>query len=892
MAVFGEAHQHRYPLRAVATRSLFVWSVALALLGLGFWLLERNQSAQLERMIAAEERALVDRGTGILAVELNHPLSDLPYVAELPALRDWLQGGSDVGLERVGDVFLTLARHRPHYVKIRLFDARGVELVRVNQGAAGVELVPGAALQDKSTRYFVHDGLALPAGAIHVSRLDLNVEQGVIEQPLRPMLRLGTPVAGPDGQPRGLVTINYLGQHLLDRLAALAPYTRGPGLWLLDADGNWLAGERPEDAWAFEFGADGQRFQDRYGAVWAAFDRVQPGETGQVRVGGDLFTWRRLVPAAPNADRVLRGPGAGGWILVSRLPQQTLVAAGTATRRPLGAWLVILALAALAASAALAHYQVRRRQHLAQVEASEARFQKLLESAPDAIVIVDAGGRIRLANARVSDWFGYQSSELLGRPVEALIPEPLRLRHRQHRSAYLMAPRARTMGIGTQLAARRSDGSEFPVEISLSPIATAEGDLVIAVVRDITERRRLEQAREEAQARYRRLLDNLPLGIFRSSMSERLADDRRFLEVNPALVAMFEAGNAERLLACDLPRLYHDDGERVALIAELFALGEVVGRELRMVTLNGRVFDARLFAVLRRDAAGNRFVDGVIEDVSSRRAAERDRDHAHEELQHRAAALEVANRELDAFSYSVSHDLRAPLRAMDGFSRILEQEYGAQLDERGRDYLVRVRNAARHMAALIDDLLKLSRVTRTELRPEPIDLSLLAQELLTELQHDDPQRSVDCTIQPELRARGDARLLRVALANLLGNAWKFTTRTVGAVIEFGAREQEGERVFYVRDNGVGFDMAYADKLFGAFQRLHHAQDFSGTGIGLATAQRVILKHGGHIWAEAAVGVGAVFYFTLEATSTAPGERIAGNRAFDTAREADPLREIS
>lgn len=872
MAVFEAAERRRYPLRAVAVRTAFVWAVALALLGLGFWLLDRNQGEQLERMIAAEQRALVDRGAGILAVELNRPFADLPYLAELPALRDWLQDGGDAGLERVGDSFLALARHRPNYAKIRLFDAQGGELVRVDRDSGGVRPVARAALQDKSARYFVREGLALPAGAIHVSRLDLNVEQGAIERPLRPMLRLGTPVAGPDGRPRGLVAINYLGQHLLDRLAALELYSRGPGLWLIDADGNWLLGERPEDAWAFEFGGEGQRFQDRYGAAWSAFDRVPSGETGQVMVGGDLFTWRRATLVAPAADRALQGPGVAGWVLVSRLPGPTRATIGTAMRRPLGVWLVILALAALGAGAALAHYQVRRRQHLTQVEASEARFQRLLEAAPDAIVIVDDAGRIRLVNARVADWFGYRPSELLGGPVEILIPEPLRERHQQHRSAYMKAPNPRAMGIGTQLAGRRSDGSEFPVEISLSPIATAEGDLVIAVVRDITERRRLEQAREEAQARYRRLLDNLPLGVFRSSMSERLTDDRRFLEVNPALVDMFEAGSAERLLACSPARLYHDDAERAIFVAELFALGAVVGRELAMVTLNGRVFDARLSAVLRRDAAGNRFVDGVIEDVSSRRAAERDRDRAAAELQHRAAALEVTNRELDAFSYSVSHDLRAPLRAIDGFSRILEQEYGERLDDRGRDYLGRVRNAAQHMAALIDDLLKLSRVTRTELQPGPVDLSALAAEVLAGLQRRDPQRAARCIVEPDIEVRGDSRLLRVVLDNLLENAWKFTAPRAEAELEFGVREEGGEAVFFLRDNGVGFDMAYADKLFGAFQRLHDARDFPGTGIGLATVQRVINKHGGRIWAEAEVDRGATFYFTL-GTSSAEQEAV-------------------
>ena len=867
MAVFEQPENRPYPLRAVATRTLVAWLAALVLLMVAFWLIDRSQYQHLVQMQGEREQALVDRGAGILAVELALPLADLPYLADQPAMRDWLKNGGDAPLDRIEVDFLTLARHRANFAKIRLFDARGFELVRVNRDAAGEQLVPRNALQDKAARYFVRNGLAAPAGTIHVSGLDLNVEQGVIEQPLRPMLRFGTPIVGADGQRLGLVTINYFGRHLLNRLAALAPYTHGQGLWLLDGKGNWLLGEKAEDAWAFELGGREPRFGDRYGQVWARMTGANSRDPGQALIGDELFTWRWATPASPATGWNLSGPGAEGWILVSRVSRQALAAAGADLRQLLLRWFVALAMAALAASVALTHYQVRRRQHLSQVTASEARFQKLLEAAPDAVVIVDETGRIRLVNTRVEEWFGYRAGELLGQPVEILVPEPLRARHQQHRHGYFAAPAQRNLGIGTQLGARRKDGTEFPIELALSPTTTAEGTLVIAVVRDITERHRLEQARDEAQTRYRRLFDNLPLGVFRSSMSERLADDRRFLEVNPTLVAMFEAGSTKRLLACPPARLYHDDAERAALVAELFALGSVVGRELSMVTLNGRVFDARLSIVMRRDAAGNRFVDGVIEDVSLRRAAERERDLAAAEIQRRATALEVANQELDAFSYSVSHDLRAPLRAIDGFSRILEQEYGERLDARARDHLGRVRKAAQHMAALIDDLLKLSRVTRSELKLEAVDLSALATEVLTGLQRGDPGRAVRCIVQPGIRVLGDPRLLRVVLDNLLGNAWKFTARRAEATIELGALEHNDGPVFFLRDNGVGFDIAHADKLFGAFQRLHDAREFPGTGIGLATVQRVIHKHGGHVWAEAEIDRGATFYFTLGTSIT-------------------------
>src|SRR5215213_9537886 len=239
---------------------------------------------------------------------------------------------------------------------------------------------------------------------------------------------------------------------------------------------------------------------------------------------------------------------------------------------------------------------------------------------------------------------------------------------------------------------------------------------------------------------------------------------------------------------------------------------------------------------------------------------------ASEDLEDANRELEGANRELEAFSYSVSHDLRAPLRTIDGFSRILLEDYADRLDEEGLDYLGRVRAASRHMATLIDDLLDLSRVGRRPLRREPVDLTRLAAGIIEELRRAQPEREVEFVAGEKIIAWGDVSLLKVALENLLGNAWKFTANETEARIEFGAdrRPRPGflAPVYYVRDNGAGFDQAYADKLFGAFQRLHGQDEFEGTGIGLATVARIVHRHGGRVWAEGSVGEGATFYFTL------------------------------
>ena len=232
-------------------------------------------------------------------------------------------------------------------------------------------------------------------------------------------------------------------------------------------------------------------------------------------------------------------------------------------------------------------------------------------------------------------------------------------------------------------------------------------------------------------------------------------------------------------------------------------------------------------------------------------------------LRHAKRAADAANRELEAFSYSVAHDLRAPLRSIDGFSQALLEDYGDKLDAEGKTHLEYVRECAQQMAQLIDDLLALSRVSRGDLKRERTDLATIARTVLTRLQKREPERKVVLVVPTEVAAVGDARLLGIVLENLLGNAWKFTSKQLTARIELGHRSEAGRSVYFVRDDGAGFDMAYAEKLFGAFQRLHSVNEFEGTGIGLATVQRIVRRHGGSVWAQAAVGGGATFYFALE-----------------------------
>jgi GAF domain-containing protein len=290
--------------------------------------------------------------------------------------------------------------------------------------------------------------------------------------------------------------------------------------------------------------------------------------------------------------------------------------------------------------------------------------------------------------------------------------------------------------------------------------------------------------------------------------------------------------------------VYQNDGPRSWQPAEIDLLAQVG------IQLGIALQQAELFASLHRE-------------IAERQQAEQKVRQLNQNLQQRNAELEVANKELEAFAYSVSHDLRAPLRGIDGFSQAILEDYAGQIDADGQNYLQRIRAATQRMGQLIDDLLALSRITRSELRRETVDLSALARAISIELQQADPTRSVNFVIRDELIATGDSRLLRVVLLNLLENAWKFTSKQQNAQIEFDATIQEGGiKIYFVKDDGVGFDMTYVNKLFGPFQRLHTMREFPGNGIGLATIQRIVHRHGGQVWAESALKQGATFYFTL------------------------------
>jgi len=487
---------------------------------------------------------------------------------------------------------------------------------------------------------------------------------------------------------------------------------------------------------------------------------------------------------------------------------------------------------------------------------ANAYNRSLIEASPDPLVTISTDGRITDVNTATERVTGFSRQELVGTDFSNYFTDPSKAR-----VGYQQVFREGIVR-DYELEIRHREGHLTPVIYTASVYRDEAGKVagVFAAARDIAKRKRAERELRKANAYNRSLLE--------ASLDPlvTISADGRITDLNTATERLTGLSRQE-LIGTDFSEYFTDAEKARAGYQQVFRESSVHDFELEVRHHNGQVTPVVYNASLYRDEAGQ--VAGVFaaaRDITQRKRAEEEVRKLNEQLERRVrertAELEAANKELEAFTYSVSHDLRAPLRHADGFSKLLVEEHCAELSSHAQEYVAMIRDAVLQMSTLIDDLLNLARVGRNQLSMQVTGLNSLVEEVRTDLDRANPERLIEWKIETLPFVECDPALVKQVFANLLSNAVKFTRPRKPAVIEVGVTYQDGARAVFVRDNGVGFSMKYAHKLFGVFQRLHRAEDFEGTGVGLATVQRIIHKHGGRVWAEAELDKGATFYFTL------------------------------
>ncbi len=493
---------------------------------------------------------------------------------------------------------------------------------------------------------------------------------------------------------------------------------------------------------------------------------------------------------------------------------------------------------------------------------SEALHRAVVETAVDGMIVIDGMGIVQAYNAACETMFGYAANEVIGRNVKLLMPAPYRAEHDSYLRNYRETGERKIIGIGREVVGRRKDGSTFPMELSVGEAGHGDGTSFVGVLRDISQRKDSDQFILESGALHRAVVETAVDGII---VIDALGIVQAY---NPACERMFGyaadevVGQNVKLLMPEpyraeddgYPRSYHGNGER-----KIIGIGrEVVGRRK-----DGSTFPMELSVGEAAQGDETSFV-GVLRDITQRKRFE-------DEMRQSNASLLAANSELEGFTYSVSHDLRAPLRAIEGYVRILREDHADALDAEGQRVLnVVIKNSVK-MSALIDDLLAFSRLGKTPLSREAVPMEALAKHALQEaLSPED--RDVEMHVGALPDAFGDAATLRQVWVNLIGNAIKYSRGRAPAVIRVSAQQRPGVVEYSVADNGIGFDMAYKDKLFTVFERLHKPSEFEGTGVGLALVQRIVARHGGQVWGEARPGLGATFTFSLPTKWSKPDAR--------------------
>jgi PAS domain S-box-containing protein len=521
----------------------------------------------------------------------------------------------------------------------------------------------------------------------------------------------------------------------------------------------------------------------------------------------------------------------------------------------------------------IAHDIRERKLSLEKLRRSEAMKSLILETALDAIISVDQEGKIQEWNPAARKIFGYTRDEAVGQLMDELIvPSAMWEVYHEGLTSYLMTGVGSLIGRPIELALRRKDGSEFRAEMGINRILQEAPPRCTAVIRDITERKQAELSLRQSEERLRLLVENVKdYAIYMLDIEGNVAT------WNTGAQAI-EGYRAEEIIGMNFSIFFTPEDAARGTPREFLRRAEhegTVRNEGWRVRRDGSRFWSQGIITALYDEAGNlRGFSKIARDITGQKEAEEKIRLLNEQLEqrvrNRTAQLEAANQELEAFSYSISHDLRAPLRHIAGYVEILQAEAADKLDKQAREHLQTVADSAKNLGELVDALLAFSRMGRVEMRRKRVNLAELVEEARRELRSDAAGRDIHWKVEKLPETQGDPMMLRQVIINLISNALKYTRKRKQAKIEIGATDSENETVVFIRDNGVGFHMKYVDKLFGVFQRLHPVKKFEGVGIGLANVRRIIHRHGGRVWAEGKVDGGATFYFSIP---KAPKEEI-------------------
>jgi len=728
--------------RFIIRFAAFVIPLCVVVFLAGFLILKLLEDKAMLR-VRVQQQAAIENARTVIESRLRGVAGDLDFLARHAAMRTFINDANALSERDICHNFQMFSASQKVYDQIRWIDETGMERVRVDFNDGNPRVVPHNELQNKSTRYYFVESMLAPDGSVYISPLDLNIENDRVEVPYKPMIRFALRVQDASGKSRGIVVLNFDAHEMIDAfIKALGDSAANTEL--LNSEGFWLRSPARADEWSFMFGKR-ETFFDRYRQM---AQKIYSAHSGQFNDGRYLWSWASVFPRdiSRGSDNKSTSNADGKpyvWKIVSRvsidaIPQETDSYHDTVILYSL-ALVIIGALAAfLAVRGSITREDQKENEVRVHERENELRFELLLSSSPNGMLVVDRSGTILRANEQLAKMLGYSEAQLLAMSVDDLVPEYVAASHANLRREFAKQPSMRKLGSGHDLAARHAVGNNVPVEVSLAPFRMNEQNLVLATVVDITQRKNTEAA----------------LNALNVSLEQR--------------------------------------------------------------------------------------------------------------VQHRTTELEAANKELEAFAYAVSHDLRAPLRAMIGFSSALQEDFQDSIDARASEYLDEIIFASKSMGALIDGLLALSRTTQGVLQRAKFDISAMARDVAREFSVVEPQRMVTWDIADNLEATGDARMIDTALRNLLGNAWKYTAKTPHAQIQLYEELTPRGRRFVLKDNGAGFDMAHANRLFKPFQRLHRQDEFVGIGIGLATVLRVVRRHGGVIEAQGIPNGGATFRFSFEA----------------------------